>query len=82
MPRFYFYIRRGPLVYLDEHGQEFGSLDAAESEAASLAREIEDNSRLSDVWDVTVEVRNERRQTVLTITVAMYDRRVTLSTRA
>ena len=82
MPRFYFYIRRGPLVYLDEHGQEFGSLDAAESEAASLAREIAENSRLSDVWDITVEVRNERRQTVLTLTVAMHDGRVTFSTRA
>ena len=71
MPRFYFYIRRGALVYLDEHGQEFGSLDVAESEAASLAQEIAANSPLSDVWDVTVEVRNERRQTVVTITVAM-----------
>jgi hypothetical protein len=70
MPRFYFYIRKGTLVYLHEHGQEFGSLDAAESEAASLAREIAENSRLGDVWNITVEVRNERRQTVLTLTVA------------
>ena len=82
MPCFYLYIRSGPLVYLDEHGQEFGSLDAVESEAASRAREIAENSRLSGLWDITVEVRNERRQTVLTITVTMHDGRVTLSTRA
>lgn len=72
MPRLYFDVREGVSFIPDEEGLEFASLDAAEHEAACTAAEIgRDRLPTGDARDVTVEVRNEHRQRVLTIKVAM-----------
>jgi hypothetical protein len=72
MPRCYFDVREGTSVTSDEEGLEFDSLNAAEREAAATAAEIgRDRLPNGDSREVTVEVRNERRQRVLTITVSM-----------
>ncbi len=70
MPRFYFDVREGASFIPDEDGLEFASLDAAEHEAACTAAEIgRDRLPTGDAREVTVEVRNEHRQRVLTIKV-------------
>jgi hypothetical protein len=77
MPRFYFDIREGTRFIPDETGLEFDSLDAAEQEAASAAAEIErDQLPKGDTRAVTVELRNEHRQRMLTVTVSMEVERV------
>jgi hypothetical protein len=77
MPRFYFDMREGTRFIPDEDGLEFESLDAAEHEAACTAAEIgRDRLPTSDSREITVEVRNEHRQRVLTITVSMHVDRV------
>ena len=77
MPRFYFDVREGAAFTPDEVGLEFDSLDAAEREAASAAAEIgRDRLPRGDARAVTLEVKNEHRQRVLTITVSMEIHRV------
>ena len=72
MPRFYFDVREGAGFTPDDEGLEFDSLDAAEREAACAAAEIgRDRLPKGASREVTVEVRNEHRQRVLTITVSM-----------
>jgi hypothetical protein len=72
MPRFYFEVREGARFVPDEEGLEFDSLEAAEREAATAAAEIRrDRLPKGDAREVTVEVRNEHRQRVLTVTVSM-----------
>jgi hypothetical protein len=72
MPRFYFDVREGAIFIPDEEGLEFASLDAAEHEAACTAAEIgRDRLPTGDAREVTVEVRHEHRQRVLTIKVSM-----------
>jgi hypothetical protein len=72
MPRFYSDVREGASFIPDEEGLEFASLDAAEHEAACTAAEIgRDRLPTGDAREVTVEVRNEHRQRVLTINVSM-----------
>jgi hypothetical protein len=72
VPRFYFDVREGEKFIPDEKGLEFDSLDAAEHEAARAAAEIgRDRLPKGDVREVTVEIRNEHRQRVLTVTVSM-----------
>ncbi len=77
MPRFYFDTREGSHFSPDEEGLEFPDLDAAEREAAEAAAEI-DRDRLphGDARDVTVEVRNEHGQRVITVQVRMDIHRV------
>ncbi len=72
MRRFYFDVREGSRFVPDEVGLEFNSLDAAEREAAEAAAEI-GRDRLPKVDDrrVTVEMRNEHGQRMLTVTVSM-----------
>jgi hypothetical protein len=72
MPRFYFDIREGSRFVLEEEGIKFPDLDAAEQEAAIAAAEIA-RSRLArgDARFVTIEVRNEHGQRVLTVRVTM-----------
>lgn len=56
----------------DEEGLEFDSPDKAEHEAACTAAEIgRDRLPTSGSREITVEVKNEHRQRVLTITVSM-----------
>ena len=72
MPRFYFDVREGARFIPDEEGLEFDSLDAAEREAATAAAEIgRDRLPTGDSREITVEVRNEHRQRVLTVKVSM-----------
>jgi hypothetical protein len=77
MPRFYFDVREGGRFAPDEEGADFDSLDAAEHEAVCAAAEIgRDRLPKGDSREVTIEVRNEHRQRVLTITVSMQIERV------
>ena len=72
MPRFYFDVREGAKFTPDHEGLEFDSLDAAERAAAELAAEISrDQLPKGEARAVTVELRNEHRQRVLTIKVSM-----------
>jgi hypothetical protein len=72
MPRFYFDVREGGRFVPDDEGVEFVSLDAAEHEAACAAAEIgRDRLPKGDAREVTIEVRNEHRQRVLTVKVSM-----------
>jgi hypothetical protein len=77
MPRFYFDVREGERFIPDDEGLEFDSLNAAEHEAASTAAEIGRNLLpKGDAREVTIELRNEHRQRVLTVTVRMDIHRV------
>ncbi len=72
MPRFYFDVREGAAFTPDDEGLEFPDLDVAEREAATAAAEIgRDRLPSGDSRDVTVEVRNEHGQRVLTVQVSM-----------
>lgn len=72
MPRFYCDVREGDKFTPDELGLEFTSLDVAEHQAARAAAAI-GRERLpqDDSREVTVEVKNEHHQRVLTIKVPM-----------
>jgi hypothetical protein len=77
MPRYYFDVREGPLFVSDEEGMEFPNLDEAEQEATHAVVSIgRDRLPRSDTRDVTIEVRNEDRKRVLTVTVALQVERV------
>ena len=77
MPRFYFDVREGEKFIADEEGLTFDSLETAEREAATAAAEIgRDHLPKGDSREVTVEVSNEHRQRVLTVTVSMETHRV------
>ena len=72
MPRFYFDVREGAKFTPDNGGLEFDSLDGAERAAAELAAEIgRDRLPKGEARAVTVELRNEDRQRVLTVRVLM-----------
>ena len=77
MPRFYFDVREGARFAPDDDGLEFPDLDAAEREAAQAAASIGHGLLpKGDPREVTVEVCNEHRQRVLTVTVSMHIERV------
>jgi hypothetical protein len=77
VPRFYFDVREGSLFPPDNDGLEFPELDEAEREAAEAAAGIgRDRLPSSDAREITIEVRNEHRQRVLTVTVSMQVERV------
>ena len=77
MPRYYFDTREGQRFTPDDVGLEFDSLNAAEHEAACAAAEIgRDRLPKSDSREITVEVKNEHHQRVLTVTVSMQVDRV------
>lgn len=72
MPRFYFDVREGARFTPDDNGLEFDSLDAAEYEAAVSAAEIgRDRLPKGDARDITIEVKNEHQQRVLTVKVSI-----------
>ena len=72
MPRFYFDVREGAKFIPDDGGLEFASLDAAEREVAIAAAEIgRDRLPTGDTREVTIEMKNEHRQRVLTVKVSM-----------
>ena len=77
MPRFYFDVREGTRFEPDDEGLVYPDLDTAERMAAETAASIaRDLLPRSDVRDVTVEVRNEHKQRVITVTVTMTTERV------
>ena len=77
MPRFYFDVREGARFVPDDTGLELPDLDAAEREAAVGAAEIgRDRLPSGDAREVTIEVKNEHQQRVLTVTVSMHVERV------
>jgi hypothetical protein len=77
VPRFYFDVREGASFTPDDEGLELDSLDAAEREAATAAADIgRDRLPKGDAREVTVEVTNEHRQRVLTVTISMEIHRV------
>jgi head-tail adaptor len=72
MPRFYFDVREGARFIPDDEGLEFDSFEAAEREAAETAAEIgRDRLPTGDTREITIEMRNEHRQRVLTVKVLM-----------
>ena len=77
MPRFYFDVREGTRFFSDEEGLDCRDLDAAERLAAESAAEIgRDVLPDPELRSVTVELRNEHKQRVLTVTVSMQVERV------
>ena len=77
MPRFYFDVREGAKFTPDNGGLEFDSLDVAERAAAELAAEFgRDRLPKGEARAITVELSNEHRQRVLTVTVSMEVNRV------
>ncbi|MGE5271224.1 MAG: DUF6894 family protein [Thiohalocapsa sp.] len=72
MPRFYFDVREGVTFSADNEGVELVDLDAAERHAAEGAAEIgRDLLPKGGHRSVTVEVRNEHGQRVVTATVIL-----------
>ena len=80
MPLFYFDVREGPHFLQDEEGIDFPDIDMAEQEAIQAVVSI-GRERLprADTRDVTVEVQDEDRKRVLTVTVALIVDRVDAS---
>jgi hypothetical protein len=76
MSRYFFDVREGARFTPDDEGFDFDSLDAAEHEAASTAAEIGRDRLPTGAGAVTVEVKNEHHQRVLTVTVTMEVERV------
>ena len=72
MPRFYFDLREGEDLALDEVGLECDSLEVAEHEAIQAAAEVR-RYRLpeGDLRTVTIELRNEQRRRVLAVTISV-----------
>jgi hypothetical protein len=77
MPQFYFDVREGSRFAPDEDGLPFPDIDAAERAAAEAAAAIgRDVLPDPEFRDVTIEVRNEHKQRVVTVTVTMLIERV------
>jgi len=78
LPRFFFDVREGPRFVSDQEGMEFDTLSAAEYEAATTAAELgRDRLPKGDAREITVEVRNDQHQRMLTVTISMQVHRVT-----
>ena len=72
MPRFFFDVREGVRFTPDDDGLEFPNIDAAEHEAAECAAAIGRDLLPKGVTRaVTVEVRNQHGQRVITATVTL-----------
>ena len=75
MPRFYFDVSIGSASSHDEAGYEIDSLHAAEIEARRSAGELTRDRLLraqsATSEDIRVEVKDEHRQHVLTVTVSI-----------
>ena len=77
MPRFHFDSREGSRFALDDEGLEFPDIDTAEHAAATAAAGIgRDLLPDPEFRDITIEVRNEHRQRVCTVTLTMHIERV------
>jgi len=73
MPRFYFDLREDGTYSPDDEGLEFPNLDAAEREAATAAACIaRDRLPKGNAREIAMDVRDELRQRLLTVTVSMH----------
>jgi hypothetical protein len=63
MPLFYFDLKDGEAMAVDEEGMEFSDLEAAVEEAtrvlATFVRQAEENPERSYLSEMTVEIRDE-----------------------
>ena len=72
MPKYYFDIREKGRFVPDEEGTDLLDFEAAEREAAELAASIgRDRLPSSENRAIIVEVRNQHRQRVMTVTVSL-----------
>jgi hypothetical protein len=72
MPRFYFDIRAGQLLIEDRDGSDLGTFDEAEQEAVQITASTgRDRLPLRRTSEVCVDVRDERRTRVLTVTLTL-----------
>jgi hypothetical protein len=82
MPRFYFDLSLGALTNRDEVGYEIDSLHTAEIEALRTAGELTRDRLLkmqsATPDDIRIEVTDEQRQPVLTVTVSIQVERARL----
>ena len=82
MPRFYFDLSLGALTNRDEVGYEIDSLHTAEIEALRTAGELTRDRLLkmqsAPPDEIRIEVTDEHRQAVLTVTVSIQVERVGL----
>jgi hypothetical protein len=78
MPRYYLHVHDGVTLIPDEDGLEFETLTAAEYAAARMAADIGLRKLpTGEDCQVIVEVRDERHQRVVTMTVSMRIDRLT-----
>jgi hypothetical protein len=72
VPRFYFDVREGPHFAPDNDGLEFPDSDAAQQAAAETATSIaRETLPYGKVNEVTIRVRNEHGERVVTVRVTM-----------
>ena len=72
MPRFFFDVREGVAFVVDDDGLELPDIDAAEHAAAEAAASIgRDLLPKGNARSVTVEVRNQHGQRIITATVTL-----------
>jgi hypothetical protein len=72
MPKYYFDIREKGRFVPDEEGTDLPDFEAAEREAAELAASIgRDRLPSSENRAIIVEVKNQHRQRVMTVTVSL-----------
>jgi hypothetical protein len=77
LPRFHFDVHDGLLFVPDEEGLELDGFDSAKREATEAVLEIgRDRLKSEDSRAVTIEVRDEHRRQVLTVTVSLEINRV------
>jgi hypothetical protein len=73
MPRYYFDIREGSRFRPDSAGEQFEELATAKSHAVHLAGEIAKDMPLDPANHVViVEVCNEHKERVVTVTVSLW----------
>jgi hypothetical protein len=80
MPRFYFETREDTRIIPDDEGLEYPDLDAAEWAATETARNFGRDLLAQDgAHEVVVELRDEHRQVVSTISVSVRTEKVRLA---
>jgi hypothetical protein len=77
MPRYYFDIREGLRFVRDESGEDFDGFETAERGALRTVAELgRDRLLKGDAGDLTLEMRNETHQRVLSVTAAIKINRI------
>ena len=71
MPLYFFHVRTGNRLSEDEDGAEFADLAAVEEEARASVLEIAQYTIEGDIDSVSVEVRDEDGEHVLTATASI-----------